>query len=167
MQDKSLIDEVDEIKSLIVQRDRFVQSGEPIPNEIEERIKHLFTGSGVDRCASYVALTEKQVEWLEGEIETIKKLKERYESAIQDVKKIILSVMETNGMTKVSGERGHYFSLRNNQSVHINDINKLSEKFKRQKITIEPDKIAIKAMIKSGEHVDGAELVESSSVIIK
>lgn len=57
-------------------------------------------------------------------------------------------------------------SYRKSSSVVVSDIRELPEKFLRYKEP-EADKNAIKEAIKAGETVNGAELVENMSIIIK
>lgn len=57
-------------------------------------------------------------------------------------------------------------SYRKSTSVDITDIRELPERFLRYREP-EADKTAIKEAIKAGEIVNGAELVENMSIIIK
>lgn len=57
-------------------------------------------------------------------------------------------------------------SYRRSQSVNAPDVWKLPENYRRYKDP-EPDKIKLKAALAAGEKIDGAELVENVSIIIK
>ena len=51
------------------------------------------------------------------------------------------------------------------ESVSVpEDVNMLPEQYRRVKVTVEPDKTAIKAAIKSGESVPGAFIVETRGI---
>lgn len=59
-------------------------------------------------------------------------------------------------------------SFRKSQSVNISDLSAIPLKFLRVKpAEAEADKMAIKAVIKNGETVSGAELVDKLSMTIK
>ena len=57
-------------------------------------------------------------------------------------------------------------SFRKSQKVEITDLDKIPDDYLRYK-TPEPDKTAIKAAIKDGISVEGAELIDSISMSIK
>ena len=57
-------------------------------------------------------------------------------------------------------------SYRKSESVNITDLSKIPTDYLRF-APAEPDKTAIKAAIKAGESVDGAELIERKTVMIK
>ena len=57
-------------------------------------------------------------------------------------------------------------SYRKSESVNVTDLSKIPTDYLRF-APAEPDKTAIKAAIKAGETVDGAELIERKSVTIK
>lgn len=58
-------------------------------------------------------------------------------------------------------------STRKSKSVNILDENLISDEFKKCKETWSIDKVAIKAAIANGNTVDGAELVENTSLTLK
>lgn len=58
-------------------------------------------------------------------------------------------------------------SYRKTESVEIDDAEKLPESMLRVKTTVEPDKVAIKAVLKTGKVLDGAHLVTHQSMTIK
>lgn len=58
-------------------------------------------------------------------------------------------------------------SYRKTESVEIDDAEKLPESMLRVKTTVEPDKVAIKAVLKTGKVIDGAHLVTRQSMTIK
>ena len=57
-------------------------------------------------------------------------------------------------------------SYRKSESVNVTDLSKIPTDYLRF-APAEPDKTAIKAAIKAGETVDGAELIERKTVTIK
>lgn len=58
-------------------------------------------------------------------------------------------------------------SFRKSEQVQISDVDNLPKEFLTEKITISPDKTAIKKAIKGGQDVAGAELVTVQNLQIK
>ena len=58
-------------------------------------------------------------------------------------------------------------SYRKSQSVDIEDVDKLPARFKTQETTIKADKTAIGKVLKAGEVIDGAKLIDSNNIQIK
>ena len=56
-------------------------------------------------------------------------------------------------------------SFRKSESVEIDNVEELEDRFKRVKV--EADKTAIKQAIKSGKEVKGARLVENNNLQIR
>lgn len=77
--------------------------------------------------------------------------------------KYVLFHMEANGEKKISGK--HYsISRRENTFVNVKDENVLPAEYVRTTVTTAPDKAAIKAALKDGVEVPGAELAKSYSL---
>lgn len=57
------------------------------------------------------------------------------------------------------------FSIRNVEAVEVENVEDVPEAYRR--VTVAPDKVAIKAAIKSGKAVEGAELVTRQSLQVK
>ena len=72
--------------------------------------------------------------------------------------------MQEFGVVELKGKTIK-LSFRKSESVEIDDIDALDDRFKR--IKIEPDKTAIKTALKIGEKVEGARLVENQNLQIK
>ena len=58
-------------------------------------------------------------------------------------------------------------SYRKSDSVEVTDIDKLPEEYIKTKIEKNPDKVAIKNAIKSGEEINGAKIVTNYNIQIK
>jgi hypothetical protein len=58
-------------------------------------------------------------------------------------------------------------NFRKSESVEIDNLALLDAKFLNEKVTITPDKMAIKEAIKNGEDVNGARLVINNNIQIK
>ena len=100
------------------------------------------------------------------EIKRLQARKKQIQNIQDKVSDILKNAMIEFNMPKIEGKTIK-ISLRKSDSVEVLDLNALDEKFKRTKITIEPDKIAIKESIKNGEVVNGAVIVEKQNIQIK
>lgn len=58
-------------------------------------------------------------------------------------------------------------SFRKSEKVEVDDVDSLPAELKTQKVTFDPDKKAIKALLKEGKEVSGCRLVESLNTQIK
>ena len=169
MQEKTLIQITDEIRQMVFERQRYIDEGLPVPAEVESEFQELvkFGGEKIDRCVSFIKMSENQIAWLDSEIEHLKSQKKKFENAIDSMKDIAKHIMESNGITKMEGVRGHSFRLQRSESVDVKSMNQIPEKYLRKKISLEPDKNAIKAMLKDGEQIPGVELKTNYSVVVK
>jgi regulator of replication initiation timing len=169
MNEKTLIQITDELRQLMFERQEAIDMGKDVSADLDKKLNDLvkMESQKIDACVSFVKMAENQITWLDAEIEHLKKQKQKYEKSIDEIKEIAKTIMLENGILKMEGRKGHSFTLRKNESVTVTDLTRLPEKLIRQKITIEPDKNAIKAVIKNGEHVQGAHLTETFSVVVK
>lgn len=166
---KTLTEITTEIRNMMFERQDRLDAGEEISKEFDEKLKELmnFEGQKIDRCVSFIRMAEHQQTWLKSEMDHIKKEMKKYDRAIEGMKQIAKNVMLENGITEMTGEKGHKFRIRHDQKVKVTNLDLLPDKFTRQKITVEPDKVAIKKAIKEGWKVEGAELEETTSVVVK
>lgn len=101
---------------------------------------------------------------IDAEIKRLKALKEQKEKAIQKLKDAVSDAMNLYGIEKVESPALN-LSFRKSESVEISE--NLDKRFMIQKVTLQPDKVAIKEAIKKGEQVDGAVLVINQNLQIK
>lgn len=143
------------------------ETGEILP-EILERLKiskENLNNKAVDY--GYVIKSfEDEISLYDKEIKRLTERKKQMQNIQQRIKDNIKFAMLEFGIEEVKGKTIK-LSFRNSESVEIEDANMLDEKYKRTKIIIEPDKIAIKEAIKNGEEVKGAKLVNNKSLQIK
>lgn len=107
-----------------------------------------------------------EIDIYDREIKRLTARKKQLQNIQDRVSNILRDAMVEFNMPKIEGKTIKV-SLRKSDSVEILDLNALDEKFKRTKITIEPDKVAIKKSIKNGEIVNGAVIVEKQNIQIK
>lgn len=101
--------------------------------------------------------------------ETIQDLQERVRAdskRIEALKWLMTKAMDSLQYTEVKSPEVT-LRFRKSSSVEITDSESLPEQFLRTKTVIEPDKTAIKNALKSGEKIQGAQLVESRNLQIK
>ena len=101
---------------------------------------------------------------IDAEIKRLKALKEQKEKAIQKLKDAVSDAMNLYGIEKVESP-ALKLSFRKSESIEISE--NLDKRFMIEKVTLQPDKVAIKEAIKKGEHVDGAVLVINQNLQIK
>ena len=117
----------------------------------------------IDNCVLYI----KSLDYEESALkEEIKRLKERLDSKTkrkESLKEYVSAVL--NGQKRETAQ--YKLSYRNSQSVEVSDVSKIPKQFVKIKTEVAPDKVAIKAALKAGEAVDGAQLVDKVSMQIK
>lgn len=107
---------------------------------------------------------EYENEIIDAEIKRLKALKEQKEKAIQKLKDAVSDAMNLYGIEKVESP-ALKLSFRKSESIEISE--NLDKRFMIEKVTLQPDKVAIKEAIKKGEQVDGAVLVINQNLQIK
>lgn len=68
--------------------------------------------------------------------------------------------------TKLSDARSE-IGWRKSKAVEVDDGAELPDRFRREKVTIEPDKVALKAALERGETFSFARLVERIKMVVK
>lgn len=101
---------------------------------------------------------------IDSEIKRLKALKEQKEKAIQKLKDAVSDAMNLYGIEKVESP-ALKLSFRKSESIEISE--NLDKRFMIEKVTFQPDKVAIKEAIKKGEQVEGAVLVINQNLQIK
>lgn len=99
------------------------------------------------------------------EYERLDKIITRNKKNIERLKENIKNTLELREMTKYKTNLG-VFSIRTSKSVHVPDINNLSEEYIRIKTTKEENKELIKKAIKAGVEVKGAEIITNKNLIV-
>lgn len=112
--------------------------------------------SKVDQVAHFLAAAEAARKARKEEADRLKIEAATIDSAIERLEGYVCRIISAKGVKKLEG-RTCILSLRTSDAVVI--TGELPEKYLRTKVTVEPDKAAIKAALKSGEEVPGADLV--------
>lgn len=122
-----------------------------------------------DKVANVVRYSknlELTADAIEIEITRLEELKKRYTSKSQSLRNYIAYVMQRFDMPKVDTVVASV-SFRKSQTVEIDDVALLPEKFIVVKTSKQPDKKAIKEAIEHGEAVSGAHIEEHKNLQIK
>lgn len=103
---------------------------------------------------------------LEAEENTLRARREQKNKTIERLKSYLSYNLTSAEQTKFETGRV-LLSFRKSEAVEVRDMELLPKEFIRTKTTEEANKTAIKAAIKSGESVAGAELVTKMNLQIK
>ena len=101
---------------------------------------------------------------IDAEIKRLKQLKEQKENAIDKLKNAVSDAIQLYGIEKIDSPTLK-LSFRKSESIEVSD--NLDKKYLIEKITMQPDKQAIKKDIKDGKQVEGALLVTNYNIQIK
>jgi hypothetical protein len=107
---------------------------------------------------------ESEVDIIEEEIKRLNALKKARINAVDKLKNNISDAMQLFGIMEVKAPT-FKMNFRKSESVEIYDG--LSQEYITEKVSYQPDKIAIKNAIKEGRTVNGAALVTNFNLQIK
>jgi DNA repair ATPase RecN len=115
-------------------------------------------------CVVAIRALEHDVDACANEIKRLQAIKKARENAAERLRKSIETAMTTFDINRIEFATT-VISLRKSEAVQISDESTLPEQYLRWKS--EPDKTKIKAALKSGEDVIGAQIVENVNLQIK
>ena len=107
---------------------------------------------------------DDEIDLYDKEIKRLTERKKSLQNAQDRVKTSLKNAMEEFNIVEIKGQTLK-ISFRKSESVEIDNVDELDERFKRVKV--EADKTAIKQAIKQGEQVIGARLVENNNLQIR
>lgn len=118
----------------------------------------------LEGTACYCRELSAEADAIKAEEERLAKRRKALESKSARLKAYMMPAIEAMG-GKV---KGVMVSLRisKTQSVTVFDIDALPDAFKRVVTKVDPDKMAIKKALKSGERIPGASIEERQSVVV-
>lgn len=109
---------------------------------------------------------EYDIDIIDAEIARLNAMKTTRKNALDRLKATLKGAMELYGIVELKSPTLK-ISFRKSESVIIQDMSQLDERFIKTKTTKDVDKVAIKQAIKDGEAVQGAELVTNNNIQIK
>lgn len=138
----------------------------PENSALVERIKGELADK-VDNYSSFLSEVDSRKQFLKQEVDFLNKQVKALDKVENRLHDLALFSLKTLGTDKLKSDLGHSISLRKSVSVEVTDQSLLPESYLRTKVTVEPDKAALKEVLKTGEVVEGAQLVEKEYVVIK
>lgn len=109
---------------------------------------------------------DDQIDLYEREIKRLTEIKDQMKKRKEWLKSNLSNAMQEFGIIEVKGKTLK-LSFRKSESIEIDNIDLLDERFKTTKIEVKADKTAIKEAIKKGEQVKGARLIENQNLQIR
>ena len=153
------------IKSEYINIAAQLTDGELTP-ELEEALiinEQNFTEKAINY--GYVIKTfESETDILENEIKRLNALKIARSKAIDKLKVTISNAMQLYGINEVKAPT-FKMNFRKSESVEVSDL--LDQNYIVEKVSYQPDKIAIKNAIKEGKTVNGAAIIINYNLQIK
>lgn len=118
----------------------------------------------VEGYCQIISQLNAESDMFKAEIERLAKKKSALDNRVKWLKSQLYDFYLANGCEKIKA--GTFtVSVRKSECVDIPDISKIPKKYCN--VTVSPDKTAIKAALKQGLKVSGAEIVSRESVQIK
>lgn len=115
----------------------------------------------VDRFAEYMSDLESTAGWAEAEITRLYIRQRNAQKRLQWMKDYAIGVMQQHGWKSMEGNLNTLTLHNNPPSVAITDKDAIPPQYLVSKTVIDPDKNAIKAAIRAGREVPGAELKQT------
>ncbi len=156
-----------EITQEVIELASLLEEGELTP-ELEERL--AITREELDsKAENYVKVirqAEGDISIIDAEIKRLKGLIDSKSKVVDRMKEALSTAMTAFKVDKIETALMKLF-FRKSESVEILDETLVPEQYKLSRVVVNPDKILIKKLIKSGESVPGAEVVEKLNLQIK
>jgi len=119
--------------------------------------------NGISRLCKVYANLKAQADAIKAEKARIAEKQKTAENAVDRLKQYIKLIMQKTGNDKLT-DGSFKVALRLSEAVNITDESKLASEYMR--VSYEPNKTAIKADLKAGKVIDGAELTVNTNVVI-
>lgn len=108
---------------------------------------------------------EDETNAIDTEIKRLKAIKDSKSNAIDKLKYTVLNALQIYQIESVKTPTIK-ISIRRSESVEVDSIEQLDTRYLNEKVTVTPDKIAIKKAIKAGENIAGARISENFNLQI-
>lgn len=118
----------------------------------------------LEGTACYVRELEAEAEAIKAEEDRLAKRRKALEGKAARLKAYMMPAIESMG-GKVKGVMAS-LRISRTQAVYVFDLDALPDAFKRVVTKVDPDKVALKKALKSGEDIPGAALEDRQSVVI-
>lgn len=143
------------------------ETGE-VDEEAASAVKNLQVAQKekLDNIGAYIKNLKVEIAALKAEADALKKRAEQKNKDLEKLKAYVTDCMGAENLERFESTRVK-FSFRKSETVQISDENALPLQWKREKVTFEPDKEKIKAALKDGVDVPGAEIIEKNNLQVK
>lgn len=156
-----------EITQEVIELASLLEDGEFTP-ELEQQL--AITRDELDaKSENYVKVirqVEGDISVIDAEIKRLKELRDSKSKVVDRMKEALSTAMAAFNVDKIETSLMKLF-FRKSESVEILDESLVPEQYKLSRVVVNPDKILIKKLIKSGESVPGCEIVEKYNLQIK
>lgn len=140
------------------------ETGEVIFDETNLDQLEMELNDKIEGCGLYIKNLQAESDAIKVEMNKLKERKDRLDKQSERMRNYVLKYMRT--LEKLSTPRIAISTMKSSR-VEVTDADKLPDDLKRTVTEIKPDKNAIKKRLKNGETVNGAELIESTNLVIK
>lgn len=164
---KSLIEQTNELQTIINTVDRYLEDDTEPPKEIVERLHAMMTNQAdkIDSCAAFVKRSEMNKSWLQDEKKRLDMAIRKVDRGIKRMKDISSIIMDQEDIRKLEGSKGHFFSKQRTFAVEVLNEDILPEDYLVVKKT--PDKAKLKRDLTNGVEIPGARLIEYSTIQVR
>lgn len=147
---------------------QLIESGGELTPDIEQAL--IINESNLkEKAINYahvIRSIDNDINIIDNEMMRLKALKEARIKAQEKLESNIQAAMELYGINKIESTLINLY-FRKSESVEVDNMAQLDKKFIVEKLTLSPDKKAIKEAVKSGEEVKGARLITNNNLQIK
>jgi hypothetical protein len=136
--------------------------------ELEQRITQYLGAEveKIDRIAGVLSSLDAVAANAKTEIERLRERQHSAEKACQRLAEYVLRVLRQRDGRPLKGHNVT-LTLRRSESVVIDDLNQIPDRFKRVTVTTDVPKIPVRDAIKSGQTVPGARLEQHEHLVRK
>lgn len=120
----------------------------------------------LENIALYAKNLASEASAIKEEEITLAERRKRLERKSERLKAILINAMEYDGKKKLSTARFEV-TIRYSEKTIITNIDEIPDEYITMKVERNPDKTAIKAAIKAGQEIAGAEIEINPSITIK
>ena len=139
-----------------------LETGEVIdPYRLE--ILHMERSQKIENVACWIKNLLSDAEAIKSEKDALADREAKCRKKAEDLKRWLGNALEGQKFNTARCA----VSFRRSETVEVSDVALLPDDLKRVKTTVEPNKTAIKALLKEGQEVIGCCLVENQNIQIK
>lgn len=156
-----------EITQEVIELASLLEDGE-LTTELEDRLA-ITREELENKAENYVKVirsVEGDISVIDAEIKRLQEIKKAKANVVDRMKEALSTAMTAFRVDKIETSLMKLF-FRKSESVEILDETLVPEQYKLSRVVVNPDKILIKKLIKSGESVPGVEVVEKLNLQIK